>query len=223
MSVLRAPVGPSLTDLVVAHCDQQAATFAARRWHYTGKLPMDGHAKMVRFGAWEDGRFVGAVVFTPGLAANLHSQFGLDRIEVAELARVALDEHATPTSSIVSAAVRLLRRANPGLRLLISFADPAAGHAGVLYQAMNWIYTGQSGGSAEVYYRGRWWSDRQLSDYGTGFNGAGKDAPSRLSTEAKAALPRRDRPGKHRYVLPLDRRIRRVVEALAVEYPRTVS
>lgn len=209
-----------MTDLVVDYCDQQAATFAARRWHYTGKLPMDGHAKMVRFGAWEDRRFVGAVVFTPGLAANLHSQFGLDRFEVAELARVALDEHETPTSSIVSAAVRLLAERNRGLRLLISFADPAAGHAGVLYQAMNWVYTGQSGGSSEVYYRGRWWSDRQLSDYGTGFNGAGRDAPSRLSDDEKAALPRRDRPGKHRYVLPLDRPTRRRIERLAVDYPR---
>jgi hypothetical protein len=210
-----------LTDLLVDYCDQQAAaTYAARRWHYTGKLPMDGHAKMVRFGAWEAGRFVGAVVFTPGLAANLHSRFDLDRTEVAELARVALDEHEHPTSTIVAAAVRLLRRANPGLRLLISFADPAAGHTGVLYQAMNWIYTGQSGGSSEVYYRGRWWSDRQLSDYGTGFNGAGRDAPSRLTPDEKATLPRRDRPGKHRYVLPLDRPVRRRVETLRVEYPR---
>lgn len=85
---------------------------------------------------------------------------------------------------------------------------------------MNWTYTGQSAASTEVYFSGRWWSERQLHDYGAGFSGAGRDAPSRLTPEAKAALPRRSRPGKHRYALGLRRDVRRRIAALAQTAPR---
>ena len=36
-------------------------------------------------------------------------------------------------------AVRLLRRQSPGLRLIVSYADPEHAHVGVLYQSMNWL------------------------------------------------------------------------------------
>lgn len=113
-----------MTDLLVAPCSLAAARLACERWHYTGRLPMDGHAKMVRYGAWEDGRFVGTVVWTPGLAAGVHRPFEVERLQLAELARVALDRHESPASQIVAAATRLLTISNPRLLVLVSFADP---------------------------------------------------------------------------------------------------
>ena len=54
--------------------------------------------------------------------------------ECAELCRVALTKHETPVSKIISIACRMLKKAMPGLRLVVSFADPERGHVGVVYQ-----------------------------------------------------------------------------------------
>ena len=44
-------------------CSHAAATWAVENWHYSGRMPA---GKMVRIGAWEDGAFIGAVIFSQG-------------------------------------------------------------------------------------------------------------------------------------------------------------
>src|SRR5688572_1533552 len=114
-------------NLHLAFCHREAALFAVKVWHYSRTLPA---GRLVCIGAWEDGVFVGAVIFGRGACSQIASPFGLQQSEVCELTRIALGPHQTPTSRIVSIAVRLLRRQSPGLRLLVSFADPEHGHYG---------------------------------------------------------------------------------------------
>lgn len=64
----------------------------------------------------------------------------------------------------VAIAVRLLRRQCPGLRVIVSFADPAEGHVGAIYQAAGWVYLGQTEPSSVfVDGRGRRWHPRMVS------------------------------------------------------------
>lgn len=183
------------------------------RWHYSHAMPI---GKLVTYGAWEAGAFVGAVIFGRGASPALGKPFGLDQTAVCELVRVALTTHASPVTQIVARALRQLKASNPGMRLVVSFADPNVGHRGGIYQAGGWVYTGCSPASDEVLFDGKWVHTRMLRPTGWGTT----PRIARLSDERKAQLPRRRRLGKHRYVMPLDRAMRRQVAALALPYPR---
>jgi len=105
---------------------------------------------VVTFGVWED-RFIGAVVFSKGAGGTTKraTRYGLERIEAAELARVALTTHKAPVTQIVAESLRRLKKVNPGLRLVISYADTRFGHHGGIYQASNRTHAGLSGGTRE--------------------------------------------------------------------------
>lgn len=181
-------------------------------WHYSQAMPMP---PLVPYGVWEGGRYVGAVVFGRGANKDLGTRYGLDSIEVAELVRVALRNHDAPVSQIVARAVSLLKATNPGLRLLVSFADPTHQHHGGIYQAMNWIYTGTTTAMrAWQAPDGRRLHNRMVSKTGYGVQ-FGK-----ATTMAKTAdMQRISIPGKYRYLLPLDKAMRRRVAHRSLPYP----
>lgn len=203
--------GPAL---LVAPCSGKAAAYAVEHWHYSCRMPA---GKLVQFGAWEFGEYVGAVIFGRGVGKYLLAPYGLDVTQGAELVRVALRSHIAPVSQIVSGAVGLLRRSNTGLRLLVSFADPAHGHHGGIYQAMGWTYTGTAS-PRKVYYDPAEPS-RVIHDRHVGSGVAwhfGKISKQRNAADLIAVA----QPGKHRYLLPLDRAMRRQISKLAQPYPR---
>jgi hypothetical protein len=197
-------------ELKVAPCDTKAARYSVENWHYSRTLPV---GKLVKFGAWEDGQFVGSVMYAWGANHHLAGQFGLDMVECCELVRVALRSHHSPVSQIVAATLPQLKRLNPGVRLVVSFADPFQGHHGGIYQAGNWVYTGRSASKTEFIMPDGTMLNRRAytgQQFGGGRSSVG-------------ALPRAARrikvPGKHRYVYPLDRAMRRQVAKLAQQYP----
>ena len=125
-----------MSSLKLGFCDAKACQFAVDHWHYSRSLPPPPR---VNFGVWEDGEFKGAVIFARGASSNLLKPYGLKITEKAELVRIALKSHDAQVRRILAIAIRLLRKQCPGLRLLVSFADPAEGHVGGIYQASNWV------------------------------------------------------------------------------------
>jgi hypothetical protein len=197
--------------LKVAPCSFEAAKFANKHWHYSERLPA---GKLVKFGVWEDDRFIGAVIYGDGVSWFSGKAFGVKKTEYAELVRVALDKHKTPVSRIVAISLRLLKRQNPGLRLLVSFADRSKGHAGGIYQAGNWIYTNDLVKTEGFILFGKLVHDRSvLAKYGTG---SVKWIRENVDPNAKLA------PDivKHRYFYPLDEEIREVMEGHRKPYPK---
>lgn len=194
-------------SLHVDWCCSAAARHACSRWHYSGTVPVSKRASL---GVWEGGAYIGAVIFAHGATPTLGRPYGLEQHEACELARVALRAHAAPVSRIVAVAVRLLRHRMPGLRLLVSFADPIEGHHGGIYQAMNWIYTGTTAPAYEWRHDGRRLQRRAFT--GHNFGTARKKVPP--------GAVKVDIPGKHRYLYPLDHAIRATCEALREPYPR---
>lgn len=192
----------------VDFCDHQAASYAVLHWHYSKTMPV---GKMVKFGVWDDGRFIGAVIFARGNSPTLGQSYGLKQVEVCELVRVALTDHKPPVSQIVAVCLKQLKQTNPDLRLVISFADPAEGHNGSIYQAMNWVYTGESSPSWQWLHNGEWKHNREITSGAFGKGGAIKDY---------TMLPKRQTLGKHRYLYPLDRAMRRRIAPLAKPYPK---
>lgn len=201
-------------DLRLAWCSYEAAKYAVEHWHYSRSMPPP---PIVKLGTWEDDRFIGCVTVSRGSAQNLGRPFGLDQTEIAELTRVALrHDHAAPVSRIVAIAVRLLRQQCPGLRLLVSFADPGQGHHGGIYQAAGWLYLGERGPTTEFRdSSGRQWHGRMISPTGR----------KKVFGHYRAVL-RPDQceavvcPGKHKYALPLDPAMRAQIVPLAKPYPK---
>lgn len=195
----------------------QAANYAVKNWHYSKILPT---GKLVKIGVFEESKFIGVIIFSRGASPYLGYSLELDQTEVCELTRVALDKHKTPVSQLLAESFKVLKETNPGLRCVVSFADPKEGHKGGIYQAGNWIYTGRSGTVTEYFVDGRWRHKKgvwyRLKE--EGWNG--KNLPF---IEGAPEIAWRDAPGKFRYLYPLDKQFRRKVARLALPYPHAVE
>ena len=203
-------------NLRLEPCTHEQAKYAVISWHYSHALPTP---PLVTYGVWEEQSFRGCIIFGRGSSSNLHKPYGVAITDAAELVRIALREHATPVSRIIRIAVMLLRRDNPKLRLLISFADPNQSHHGGIYQASGWIYTGQSHPSKEYYdKRGRRYHSRQVSSSGVKTQYGKKCIVPRPEDLDAVTLQ-----GKHRYILPLDRGMREQIESMRKPYPKRRS
>lgn len=200
-------------DLRVDWCSHEAAKYAVEKWHYSRSMPTP---PIVKIGAWENGLYIGCVLFSRGANNNLGKTYGLSIVEVCELTRVALSRHLAPVSRIVAESVRFLRANSPGLRLIVSYADPREGHHGGIYQAMNWIYVGQ--GQPDIRLKlagGKLLHSRQFSVNGVRTQYGEK---RRVPTLADGELIKV--PGKHKYLYPLDRAMRKQIAPLAKPYPK---
>lgn len=197
-------------ELRVAPCRHSAAKYAVMHWHYSRRMPI---GKLVKYGVWEDRRFVGAVVFARGACKFLGSRFGLTHTEVCELVRVALCEHRSQVSRILAIACKLLKRDNPGIRMIVSFADSDQGHYGGIYQANGWLYTGDA---KTTFLR--------VNGETIHVQTAGLRYPScslrwlRDNVDPKAEHV--SSPPKYRYVKPLDKEMLEIARAKAKPYPR---
>lgn len=134
-------------DLKVDWATHEAAKYACEHFHYSKCMPVP---PIVKIGVWENQSFIGVVLFSRGASTNLLKPYGLQQTEGCELTRVALKNHVSTVSKIISLSIKFLRKQSPKLRLIISFADPQQGHHGGIYQAGNWLYSGKSS-DAPVY------------------------------------------------------------------------
>lgn len=203
-------------SLRVAPTGHAAAEYAVKHWHYSRSLPVPPR---IVYGVWDDENFLGVVIYSRGASPALGRPYGLTQGEVCELTRVALREHDAPVSQIVAATMRELRGSNPGLRAIISFADPAEGHHGGIYQAGNWLYLGRTDPTV-VYFdkAGKKWHSRQVSVTGKRTQFGNVRAVVKLKDCRAVKMP-----GKHRYLMPLDRSTRRRLASLGQPYPPAVE
>lgn len=204
----------SKPELNIDYCSREAAKYAVEKWHYSRQMPT---FKLVTFGVWENKKFVGTVIFGGGATPNLLKPYGLGQFEGCELVRVAMTNHKTPVSRVIAIALRMLKKTSPGLRLVVSFADPGEGHSGGIYKAGGWIYTGTM--SAAQYYKikGRIWHPRSVVQKGC--SNSLQAVKKWFGSDATAVI----KPGKHRYLMPLDEAMREQIKLLAQPYPATVQ
>ena len=208
-----------MKDLLVAPCSYEAAKYSVMNWHYSRLMPK---SKLGKFGVWEDGNFIGAVIFGRG-ARDYGGTYGLDQTECVELVRVALTDHKHPVSQIMSYALSEVKRLNPRLRLIVSFADPEHGHAGGIYKAGNWVYTGMSAVSDEWIIKGRRTHSRAVSLMLKKVPATPPGRLDRIRLYIDADAQRLKSSSKHRYLYPLDRAMRRQIEPLRLPYPPAVE
>lgn len=90
----------------------------------------------------EDCFAIGAVVFALPPRES-HVRF---RGLTWELARLFIEDRipANAETWLIAQAVKYIKANHPDVAVLVSYADPSAGHAGTIYKAANWIADGRT-------------------------------------------------------------------------------
>lgn len=192
-----------MSELRLDWCSYEAAKFAVNNWHYSERMPI---GKTRKVGVWENGDFIGVVIFSRGASPHLGDEFGLDQTEVCELTRIALDKHDNEVSRIGSIALKMLKNSNPGMKLVFSYADPYQDHSGTIYQAMNWYYVGASG-------------RKQVFKKPNGDIIHNRNAYGNFTAEQRKRGEWIDRPAKHKYLYPFVDGIEKTVQKMSKPYP----
>jgi hypothetical protein len=188
-------------ELKIDWATHEAAKHAVENWHYSESMPA---GKLVKVGAWENGKFIGVVLFGRGANNNIGKPYRLEQTAACELVRIALTKHITPVSKIAAIAMRFLKANSPGLCLIISYADPLQGHHGGIYQAGNWLYCGKSEAQQEVIHNGKIMHKRTANAlFGT------------IKGMKKTPIM-----WKHKYLMPLDNEMRKRILPLSKPYPK---
>lgn len=200
-------------ELKVDWCSYEAAKYACQNWHYSGVIPV---GKLVKVGAWENGVFIGCVLFGRGANNNMLKPFGLNADQGCELVRVALNKHKTPVSRIMALAVKFLKKSNPNLKLVVSYADVDAGHHGGIYQACNWIYDGlhNAGTMGAFIINGK--KVHPKSVHSKGIKQNIEAVRKHLDPNATKFITK----GKHRYLMPLDDKTKKSIILRSLPYPK---
>lgn len=109
--------------------------------HYLHSMPA---AACICFAIYHDSTLLGAVVFTAGARHSYRILQAARPQEVVTLARLWLSDLCPKNSEsrVIGVVLRHLRRQSHW-KLLLSYADPSAGHVGTIYQATGWLYLGQ--------------------------------------------------------------------------------
>jgi hypothetical protein len=182
------------------------------RHHYLHSLP---GGTCLAFGAFQGNRIMGVMTLGVG-PKNAHALVeGAGPEDCLTLSRLWLSDELPRNSEsrFIGVVLRSLRK-NTGLKFLVSYADPAQGHLGTIYQATGWVYTGLS--EAMPLYDigdGKARHSRSLSHaYGT----HSLEHFSRHGVQVKL-VPQQ---AKHRYLYFLDPAWRERLKGPALSYPR---
>jgi hypothetical protein len=191
-------------NLKIDWATHEAAKYACENWHYSKCLPV---GKLVKVGAWENNKFIGVVIFARGANYNMAKPYGLTQEECVELVRIAMTNHLSPISKIASLAIKFLKKQSTNLRLIVSYADPEQGHHGGIYQAMNWVYKGESAEAVKVFYNGKWSHKKTVDD----------------AKVDQRNLPKKKVAGKHTYLFALTEEVLSDIKKLTKPYPKRVT
>ena len=207
-------------SLKVDWCSHAAASYATRCWHYSKSMPIGKTAKL---GIWENGDFIGAIVFAYGANTNIGKPFNLRQTQIVELCRIAMARHKSPVSRNLSIALKMIAKRYPGLELIVSYADCDQSHLGIIYQASNWTYLGcvDSNHSDHPSFRvrGKVLHPRQVYSLW----GRGAQSLKWLRANIDPNVEYVYTLGKHKYAYPMNKRMRKTLCNLATPYPKRAS
>ena len=183
---------------------RKAIEYACKNFHYAKIVP----AHAFGFSVFNiKNEWCGVITYGGGAGAYMGSPYGLTFGKYLELNRMALNGKQESTSKAMSISIKLIKKMNPTIKLLISYADKGQNHLGIIYQSTNWYFVDESESSGEeVYYKGKWSHNRTPSE--------------KLSKENYRLLKKRVKAGKYKYLYPLTIDMKELCEKLKKPYPK---
>ncbi len=193
--------------MILKKASYKAIKYACLNFHYAKSVPVN----VFGYSVFNDkNEWCGVILYGSGASNNLGKQLKLNQGQYVELVRMALNGKQEITSKVLSLSLKLIKKDLPLIKAIISFADNGQKHLGIIYQATNWIYTGEFKGDKEYYIKGRWMHPRTVGS----INGS----------RAKDKLPKgtiiRQGSSKYRYIYPITKKIKKDCEILKKPYPK---
>jgi len=132
-------------DFVTKRIDKATAKAVVEALHYRKTLGVFWEA----FGLYEGDKLAGVVCYgQPSAPIQKHAFKGRD-FRLYELTRLVISNGYTNCASmLISDSLKML---NEQPSAVISYADSALGHVGIVYQASNWLYTGATTSHDKLY------------------------------------------------------------------------
>jgi hypothetical protein len=191
--------------------NSSAVSYACLNYHYAKRIPVVA----IAFNVYEDNDWCGVICY--GWGANPHIADIYDKWngQVLELVRVALNGKQKTTSECLAASLKELKKYAPALDLVVSYADVDQEHKGIIYQATNWTYVGlmNEGVKATFVIHGKKMHPRSVGakNWKVSLEWIKQNVDKNATQEVTK--------GKHKYLYPLNKKMRKQIEPLAIDYP----
>jgi len=192
----------------------KAIKYAIMNFHYSKSVPMVQSAFSV-FN--DDGEWCGVICYAIGATNHIAKPYGLMQGQVIELVRVALNGKQDSTSKPLSLSLKLLKKQNPLVKLVISYADTEQGHIGTIYQSANWFFVGSNKGETKYIVNGKQLHRRTINSSGI----SSSIESVRKNISADAVIHKTG--DKHKYIYPLDKSLIPMCKKLSKPYPKKQS
>lgn len=198
--------------ITLTKASPKAIRYACMNYHYSKSVP----SVLYGYNVYQNGEWCGVILFGLGATPNIAKPFDMIQGEVVELVRVALNGKQNATSECVACALRRLHSDAPQIKIVVSFADADQNHAGIIYQATNWLYLGKfgAGDRSAFIINGRKVHPRTIGSAG-GVQSI-KWVRENLDANAEEFITK----GKHKYIFVFDKRLRKKWLREALPYPK---
>jgi hypothetical protein len=181
---------------------KKAIDYALMNFHYAKKIaPRASDNAYSVFN--EKNEWCGVICYGMGANHSIGKPYNLNQGQCVELIRIALNGKQESTTKVIGISLKLLKKNNPLIKLVVSYADKGQNHNGIVYQASNWFYVGSSESSGTEYFINNEW----------------RHAKAIKSNQKKIAKKRKSS-GKHKYIYPLDKKLIPLCKSLSKPYPK---
>lgn len=147
------------SSLHISECPVSTIQGVIERVHYSHSIfgVTTSHCYAVRL----DGRVVGGAIFGKPGAYNVSRKY--DQGEpLLELRRFVLENWLPRNSESRALGVMFRDLRRKGIKRILSYADPAFGHSGVIYAATGFTRVGVSSARKHVLWKGKKYPDRNV-------------------------------------------------------------
>lgn len=193
----------------------EAAKYACLNYHYAKAVPVCQYI----YSVYNDkDEWCGVVIFGGGATPNIGMPYDKYQGQVVELERVALNgkQGHGNTSTAVALCIKALHREAPWIDLIVSYADLDQGHLGVLYQATNWVYVGLTNANQRGAFVVHGKKMHPKSVHSKGWKQSLLWLRENVDKDATEWITK----GKHKYLYPMTKPMRKRIKILAVDYPK---
>lgn len=199
----------------VVKASNKQVKYACKFFHYAKRVPQRAHSYSVYN---DNNEWCGVIVFGFGANPRIARPFNLWQGQVLELVRVALNGKQETTSKALAMALKKLKKDNPQIKIVVSYADIEQKHSGIIYQATNWLYLGiYAEKMKQIEINGKLKHKKSVfSTYGTA-------SIEKLKKITNGTVKEVGGFGKHKYIYCFDKKERKKYEKIKKEYPKKES
>lgn len=199
----------------VTKATYEAAQYACENYHYAQCTPVCQYIYSIYNDANE---WCGVIIYGSGATPHIASPYDKWQGQVVELERVALNgkQGHGNTSTAVAMTLKALHREAPWIDIVVSYADLDQNHQGILYQATNWIYSGLTNKDTRGAFIVHGKKLHPKTVHSKGWKQSLLWLRENVDKDAEEFITK----GKHKYLYPMTKQMRKRIEILSVPYPK---